>query len=184
MLNINFNPFPELSTENLVLRKMSVNDAEEMFFLRSDADVLKYIDREPARSVEEAVNFIEMINTALANNENINWAICLKDDPKLIGYICFWRIDRENHRAEIGYVLHPAMQGRGLMHEAMKAALHYGFNTMNLHSVEANVNPENQPSIRALEKNGFIREGYFKENYYSNGKFLDSAIYSLLTAVK
>jgi len=55
-----------------------------------------------------------------------------------------------------------------------------GFNTMRLHTVEANVNPNNLTSIKFLEKNNFIREAYFKENYYFNGRFLDSVIYSLL----
>ena len=184
MLNINFSPFPLLTTENLVLRQMNVDDANEMYFLRSDKEVLKYIDRQPAKSVEEAVQFIEMIDTNLANNEGVNWAIALKDSPTLIGNICFWQLQKENCRAEIGYVLHPKHQRKGIMHEAMKAVLDYGFNTMKLHSVEANVNPENLASIRLLERNGFIREGYFKENYFYEGKFLDSAVYSLLAPIK
>ncbi len=51
---------------------------------------------------------------------------------------------------------------------------------MNLHSIEANVNPGNTASIKLLEKNNFTREAYFKENYFYDGKFLDTAIYSLL----
>jgi ribosomal-protein-alanine N-acetyltransferase len=51
---------------------------------------------------------------------------------------------------------------------------------MKLHSVEADVNPANQPSIKLLERNNFVREAYFKENYFYDGKFLDSAIYTLL----
>jgi ribosomal-protein-alanine N-acetyltransferase len=66
------------------------------------------------------------------------------------------------------------------MHEALEIVLDYGFGKIKLHSVEANANPENAASIKLLERNGFIREGYFKENYFFNGKFSDSAIYSLL----
>ena len=66
------------------------------------------------------------------------------------------------------------------MQEAMEAVLLYGFQKMKLDSVEANVNPFNAASIKLLEKNGFVREGYFRGNYYYNGKFLDSAIYALL----
>ncbi len=67
------------------------------------------------------------------------------------------------------------------MQEAILTILDYGFKIMKLHSVEANVNPNNAASIKLLERNNFIREAYHKENYYYNGKFLDSAIYSLLT---
>ena len=183
MLELNFNPFPLLTTERLVLRQMSIDDANEMFFLRSDEHVMKYIDRPRAKSVEDAVQFIQMINIGLANNEYINWAIALKNDPKLIGNICFWRIQKEHYRAEIGYVLHPAYHGKGIMQEAIMAVLDYGFKIMGIHSVEANVNPENITSIKTLERTGFVREAYFKENYYYDGKFLDSAIYSLIKPV-
>jgi ribosomal-protein-alanine N-acetyltransferase len=62
----------------------------------------------------------------------------------------------------------------------MKAALHYAFDVMKLHSIEANTAPENTASQRLLERHGFVREGYFRENYFVNGEFADSAIYSLL----
>ena len=68
------------------------------------------------------------------------------------------------------------------MQEPITVVLEYGFNVMKLHSVEALVNPNNIASIRLLEKNGFIREAYFKENYFYNGRFLDTAVYSLLTS--
>ncbi len=184
MLELNFDPFPILTTERLVLRQMTNDDAKEIFFLRSDERVMKYIDRAPAESVDDALKFINMINTGLDKNENIYWAISLIDDPKMIGNICIWSIRKEHYRAEIGYALHPAFHGKGIMQEAIQSVLGYGFNTMKLHSVEANVNPENEASIKLLERNGFIREAYFKEDYFYNGKFLDSAIYSLLTPVK
>ncbi|MGH2644608.1 MAG: GNAT family N-acetyltransferase, partial [Chitinophagaceae bacterium] len=106
--------------------------------------------------------------------------ITLQEDSKLTGTICFWHIQSENFRAEIGYILHPDHQHKGIMQEAIKAVLDYGFNTIKLHSVEANVNPANAPSIKLLEKNSFVKEGYFRENYFFNNQFLDSAIYSLL----
>ena len=62
----------------------------------------------------------------------------------------------------------------------MAAILKYGFNTLKLHSVEAIVNPDNMQSIRVLEKNNFVKEAHFKENYFHEGKFKDTVIYSLL----
>jgi len=180
MLVINFDPFPTLNTERLVLRELEAADVNEIFFLRSDADVLKYLDKEPAQSVDEANKFIESIKENTTKNNSILWGIALKDSNKIIGTICFWRILKEHYRAEIGYVLHPAFQGKGMMDESMKTVLQYGFEVMQLHSVEANINPGNIASKKVLEKNGFVREAYFKENYYYNGKFIDSAIYSLI----
>ncbi len=67
------------------------------------------------------------------------------------------------------------------MQEALNVVLDYGFNIMRLHSVEADVNPMNIASIKILEKNNFVREAHFRENYYYSGKFLDSYVYSLLS---
>jgi [ribosomal protein S5]-alanine N-acetyltransferase len=181
MLQVNLTPFPTLVTSRLILREITTNDANEIFFLRSDEGLLKYLDKAPERSVDETIAFIGRIKNNLTDNEGILWGITLKDSDVVIGSICFWRMQKENYRAEIGYVLHPAQQGKGIMDEAVKAVLQYGFETMQLHSVEANVNPANANSMKLLEKNGFIKEAYFRENYYYNGKFLDSVIYSLLT---
>ncbi|HUM46715.1 MAG TPA: GNAT family protein, partial [Chitinophagales bacterium] len=87
----------------------------------------------------------------------------------------------EHFRAEIGYSLLPGYWGRGIMLESITAVIRFGFEILKLHSIEANVNPSNIPSIKLLERSGFVKEAHFKENYYFNGKFLDSAIYSLVT---
>ena len=184
MLNINFHPFPILTTERLVLRQMNNGDANEVYFLRSDAEMLKYVGRPKAASVEEVIKWIEMVNDTIAKNEGVNWAITLKNETKLIGIISFWRIDKQHYRAEVGYVLHPQYQKKGIMDEALKAILHYGFHNLKFHSVEANIDPENTASKHLLEHNGFVREAYYKENYFFEEKFWDSAIYSLLTPVK
>jgi ribosomal-protein-alanine N-acetyltransferase len=152
------------------LRKIAREDAHEIFFLRSDKRVLQFIDRDPARSVDEAVQRINIIDEAVINNESIAWAISSKNEPGLIGTIAFWNIKKEHYRAEMGYVLHPLFQGKGLMHEAMTVVLDYGSRVMNLHSVEANVNPDNLASIKLLIKNNFVREAYHKENYYFQWK--------------
>jgi len=181
MLELNFDPFPVLATEHLFLRKITEEDAQQIFFLRSDRDVLRYLDRDPITSIDDALQWIRMIDAGVRSNEYIAWAMSLKNEKELIGTISFWNIRKEHYRSEIGYALHPLHQGKGLMQEAMTVVLDHGFKTMNLHSVEANVNPQNAPSIKLLERNNFAREAYHRENYFFRGKFLDSAIYSLIT---
>lgn len=184
MLEINFKEFPILSTNRLRLRQINATDAQEIFVLRSDENVMQFIDRPRAQLIDDALQQVKKVNDDFINSNGINWAISLKEDGKLIGTIGFWRIMKEHHRAEIGYMLHKNYQRRGIMQEALTTVLNYGFETMKLHSVEANANPLNNASIKLLEKNGFIKEAYFKENYYSNGVFLDSVIYSLLTPLR
>jgi len=181
MLELNFDPFPILTTERLLLRKITEEDADQIFFLRSDKDVLQYLDRDPITSIDDALQWIRMIDAGVRGNEYIAWAISLKPDKKLIGTMSFWNIEKEHYRSEIGYALHPMHQGKGLMQETMTVVLDYGFRTMKFHSIVANVNPKNVPSIKLLERNNFVREAYHRENFFYKGKFLDSAIYSLIS---
>ncbi|HNU87182.1 MAG TPA: GNAT family protein [Ferruginibacter sp.] len=181
MLELNFSPFPELRTERLLLRKLVKADGPQMLFLRSDDKVMQYIDREKTKTLEEAELFIERLNAAVDANESIMWAITMANDPAtLIGTICYWRMQLQHYRAEVGYVLHPGYWNRGIMHEALMAVSRYGFEGIKLHSIEAHINPENVASGKVLEKAGFTREAYFKENYFFRDRFLDTAIYSLL----
>lgn len=175
-----FIDFPKLETKRLYLTEFVKSDAKELFKMRSDARVLKYLDRNPHRTVEESELMIDTMISTYNSKAGINWIIREKDNLDVIGYIGYWRLIRENLRAEIGYALKPEYWGNGYMNEALTKVIEFGFKEFCLHSIEANVNPNNISSIKLLEKLGFKREAHFKEDYFYNGKFLDSAIYSLL----
>jgi [ribosomal protein S5]-alanine N-acetyltransferase len=180
MLSFNFAPFPILFTDRLALKELTIEDAIDMFLLRSDKEVMRFIDRPLATSAEDGLLWIQKVQEGILNNDAVTWGIALKNDSSIIGTIGFWRIMKEHHRAEIGYMIGAPYQRKGFMQEAIEKVLWFGFGSMRLHSVEANVNPNNLASIKLLEKNGFVKEAHFKENYFAHGKFLDSAIYSLL----
>ncbi|MBC7947748.1 MAG: GNAT family N-acetyltransferase [Chitinophagaceae bacterium] len=180
MLDVNFSPFPVLTTERLSLRQIDFSDAEDLFRLRSDERVMRYIDRPIAKTVEDSMELIGRISGDLVANNGITWVITLRDDNRLIGTIGHWKLMKEHYRAEVGYLLDPRHQGKGIMREALAKILDYGFKELKLHSVEANVNPANSGSIRLLEGLRFRKEAHFRENYYYNGKFMDSLVYSLL----
>jgi ribosomal-protein-alanine N-acetyltransferase len=181
MLQPNFTPFPGLSTARLLLRRLTIEDAPEVFFLRSDPEIMQFLSREPATTIKEAEDFIFKINNDIDNNEAIMWAIVLKENPaNVIGNICFWRILKEHYRAELGYVLHPECWRKGIMKETILKTIEYGFSTLGLHSMEARINPKNDASAAVLESTGFVREAYFKEDFFHRGKFEDTAVYSRL----
>lgn len=181
MLNVNFTPFPVLATARLHLRCIVAADAAELYYLRTNKEVLQFLDRHPLTSEKEASSFIKVILSHLEKNEGILWVITFKDDPdKMIGTIGYWRIVKEHYRAEIGYLLRPDQWGKGIMKEAIEKVSTYGFREMGLHSIEANINPGNVASAALLTKCGFEKEGYFRESYYYNGVFSDAAIYSLV----
>lgn len=180
MLTINFTPFPILETERLILRRVENTDVNEIFALRSNPDTMKYIPRPLVKTTEDALEHIAMMEDKIENNEAINWAITIKGNPKLIGVIGHYRMKPEDYRAEIGYMLLPEFNGKGIISEAVKEVVKYGFKIMKLHSIEAIIAPENYASAKVLEKNGFVKEAHLKENQFYEGHFLDTVIYSIL----
>lgn len=180
MLNINFNPFPVLETERLVLRNVEHRDVQEVFEIRSNADTMQYIPRPLAKTLDDAMGVINMMRGFTERNERINWAITEKGSDKLMGIIGYPNIRQDSHRGEIGYVMHHDYRRKGFLYEAFIASLNYGFDVMNLHSIEAIIRPENAASIAVVEKAGFVREAYFKDYIYHNGRYWDEIIYSLI----
>lgn len=157
----NFSPFPVLTSERLILRKVELSDDKEIFFHRSDKAMNQYVDRPCAETIEDAREWIRKIDGFAANNASIFWGIALKDSEPLIGGFCFWNLSRENDLAEIGFSLHPEHWGKGLMQEALTAALQYGVEVMQLKTIASYTNPENVNAIKLLKRNGFeLKDGH------------------------
>ena len=180
MIELNFSPFPVIETNRLLLRRITLHDAEDIFALRTNKEVRKHLDKDPPSSVEEIRNFILKIDAQINANELITWAMTKKEEGKFIGQISFHRITKEHHRAEIGYLLMHEYWRQGFTDEAVKALIDFGFSKMKLHSIEAQTNPNNEASIQLLLKNGFVQEAYFRENYFYKGKFMDTPVFSLV----
>ncbi|MEO6405166.1 MAG: GNAT family N-acetyltransferase [Ferruginibacter sp.] len=179
MLELNFDPFPVLLTERLIMRKVSMEDIEQMFELRSNPDAMKYINRPLVKSIDDIKPLLEKMND---NTQRIQWAICFKNHDRVIGTIGYHIIEKDHYRAELGYMLHPDFWRKGLMNEAIPAVINYGFNEIRLHSIEARINPANEASSKILLKHKFKKEGFFRESYFFEGVFYDSEIYGLLKA--
>jgi len=175
-----FKKFPEFESDRLLFRKILLSDAKDILLIRSDDDVMRFMDVIRFESIADAEKMIRSVEESYKNENGINWAIVEKHSNSFVGYFGFFRIIPEHCRAEIGYALKPEYWGRGYMYETINRMVRFGFKNMNLHSIEANVNPDNEKSKNVLEKIGFKKEAYFRENYLFDGKFLDSIIYSLL----
>lgn len=180
MINFNFSPFPVLASERLTLRRINANDISEVIELRSNPQTMKYIPRPLVKTTEDALEHIAIMEEKMALNEGINWGISLKEDLKLIDMIGFYRMQPENYRAEIGYMLLPKFHEKGFITEAVNRLIIFGFDELKLHSIEAIIDPENNASEKVLQKCGFVKEAHLKECQFFEGKFLDKVIYSLL----
>ena len=155
MPNITFQPFPELTSERLHLRRLTFKDDNAILRLRDHEEVNKYIDRPRVASRAGAQDFVRFINRGINKERWFYWGITLSDQQKVIGTICLWNFNSRQTRAELGYELHPDFRGRGLMREAVKTVLQFGFQTLGLRQVRAYTHAENVRSVRLLEKVGF-----------------------------
>jgi ribosomal-protein-alanine N-acetyltransferase len=182
MLNFNFTPFPVIETERLILRRITNDDVNEVFELRSNPETMKYIPRPLVKTTEDALEHVAMIEEKITSNIGINWGITLKGDSRVLGIIGYYRMQPENYRAEIGYMLLPEYHGKGIISEAVNRLIAYGFDDLKLHSIEAVIDPENFASEKVLQKCGFVKEAHLKEAEFYEGKFLDKVIYSLLSS--
>ena len=155
MLNRSFAPFPILATERLTLRQLVIDDEQEIFTLRSDSEVNKYLGRRVSNTIEDARNFINKVNENINKNDSLYWAITLGDTNILVGTICLFSFSDENGNCEIGYELLTNFQGQGIMKEAVKKVIDYAFKTLKVQKIEAFLHRDNQSSINLLEKFSF-----------------------------
>ena len=179
MLSLNFTPFPTFFTERLILRQLLTTDDAQIFTLRSDDQVNKYLDRTKATSIEDARQFIRKINVSIGKNEAIYWGITLKDNPSLIGTVALWNILSGDEKAEIGYELLPEFQGKGIMQEAIAKVIEFGFLKMKLQTVEACTHPLNDKSSKLLERFHFKQSGVLENENKEKTNEPSLIIYSL-----
>jgi [ribosomal protein S5]-alanine N-acetyltransferase len=175
-----FETFPVLATDRLVLREWELSDAQDMFSFRSDP-VTQIYNSEPMREVSEAAAMIENLRTAYTAGEQIQWAVTVRPDDRPIGWFGFNYWQRFHRRAEVGYDLARAHWGRGYAYEGMAAIIRFGFEEMGLHRIETETILDNVRSIRLLERLGFQREGVRREySLEDDGAFHASTIWGLL----
>jgi ribosomal-protein-alanine N-acetyltransferase len=148
-----FTVFPVLETQRLILREIVSADAEAIFTLRSDAEVTKFNGVPTYVRIEQAHELIESMVKCYYDKRELRWGLTLKGDDRLIG---------------------------GIMPEALRAIIEFGFERMALNRIEADASAENIASIRVLHKLGFQREGLQREQYFEYGEFHDLVLFSLL----
>lgn len=171
---------PLLETNRLQLRSLVAEDAEAISILRSDPQVNIYLNRPATLTIEEATAYISKIATGIQQHYWMYWAIAAKTSPVLIGTICLWNFVPENDKAEIGYELSPAYQGKGLMQEAIEAVIRFGFEEMRLQLITALVKPGNEKSVQLLERHHF-RPDHFNQ-YVSKEEAGEFVVHYLLNS--
>ena len=169
-----------IETDRLQLRHAAIDDVDAIFRLFSNAQLMKYWNTPPQTERIEAQAAVERMMARIDSNDGLELVIVLKKTEQLIGTCALHNYHAMSRRAEIGYSLHPDFWGHGYMHEALVRLLEYGFTTMNLNRLEADIDPANLASARSLERLGFKQEGFMPERWIVSNAFSDTAFYGLL----
>jgi RimJ/RimL family protein N-acetyltransferase len=170
------------SVARVVLRPLRAGDEEAVFALLSDEQVVRYMlfpvfDRERART------FVARMSQPASSGSEARqcvFGIAAKPDPEQLVGLCGLVLNPELEEGELWYLLRPDLWGRGLVAEAAGALLDVGFGELRLHRIWASCLPVNPASVRVLEKLGFRREGYLRQNLRIHGFWHDSYLYALL----
>jgi RimJ/RimL family protein N-acetyltransferase len=171
---------PLLQGPRVQLRMLRAGDVPQLYAQFCDPKVMRYWSRPPLMRIEEAQTLFEELERGVGSGEFAQWAIARRSDDLMIGSCALFAHQQVHRRAAIGYALASAHWGHGYAHEALRLALDHAFGMLELHRVEADVDPRNVASTRLLEKLGFVREGVLRERWHVSGEIQDSAIYALL----
>jgi ribosomal-protein-alanine N-acetyltransferase len=170
----------ELKTDRLYLRPLGMEDDEGMYAMLSDPESMAYWSSPPITEIEEARKVLREDLASDAKGNSMCWAVLHNDGQKMIGKCILFQFSQANRRAEIGYILNREYWRQGLMFEALEAVIDFAFTRLDLHRIEADVDPDNTGSLAILEKLGFKREGLFRDRWLTNDQWLDSVMLGLI----
>ncbi|WP_438319258.1 GNAT family N-acetyltransferase [Sporosarcina sp. FA9] len=174
---MNFDPYPELKTDRLLLRQLVMNDDERIFEYQSNKENFKFVDMPIYTSLEETQNYVTKMNAGVSSNQWIIWGIADAKTNSVLGTISIWNISTEQLKAELGYGLFPGSFGKGIMSEALVKVVEYGFEVMGLKTIEAYTNAMNDKSIALLERNKFTKISSLIETETSNRVPVEMVVY-------
>lgn len=180
LLRRTFSKLPSLETPRLLLRRMNVYDAADMYEYARLEEVTRYLLWYPHPDAGYTKRYLEQLQTEYRHGEFYDWALVCKPYMKMIGTCGFTSIDLDNNRAEIGYVLNPAYWGAGLAPEAVRRVLDFGFRELRLNRIEARYMRGNDRSRRVMEKCGMSFEGMQRSLLFVKEQYRDVGVCSIL----
>src|SRR5687767_10997405 len=169
-----------IETNRIRLRWVTEDDVDALYRIFSHPEVMRYWGTPPLADRDAAKQLVNEIHDGFQRQMALKWGIARRSDDEIIGTTTLFNLNFENRRCEVGYALDRAEWGKGYMQETLHALLDYAFKRLDLHRIEADVDPRNVNSIRTVEKLGFQREGYLRERWQVNGEIQDALFFGLL----
>lgn len=177
-----FSRLPTLETPRLILRRMTMKDAPDLFAYSKDPEVARHVLWTAHRSVWETRAYIRYIIHQYRLGQPSSWCIVEKTSGRAVGTIGFMSFSPENSMVEVGYSLARDRWNCGYMTEALAAVLREIFTVMKLNRVEAQHFTRNPSSGRVMEKCGMTHEGHLRRRIYNKGEFLDVEMWGMLAS--
>ena len=171
---------PDLQTPRLVLRKLQMRDAGDIFRYSRDTEVARHVLWEAHRSIGDSRAYLRYMLRKYRSHESASWGIELMENRRIIGTIGFMWIQSDNAAAEVGYSLSRDFWNYGIMTEARRAVIAHGFGSMNLNRIEAQHETTNPASGAVMRKCGMVREGTLRQRLYNKGRYVDVELYAIL----
>ncbi|HCR97754.1 MULTISPECIES: GNAT family N-acetyltransferase [Halomonas] len=172
--------FPVIETERLTIKPLVTDDADSLLEIFADPEVMRYWHTAPWATIQDSLEFINDSHDSMQRQESLVLGVYLKSTGELAGKCMLFSYDKESKRAEIGFGLGRSCWGKGYVSEAGEALIQYGFSSLGLRRIEAEIDPDNQSSAKALENLGFSQEGLLRQRWEVNGVVSDSAMYGRL----
>lgn len=169
-----------VATPRLRLRPLSDADVPALFAIFSHPEVMRYWSWPPYTTLDQARTMVQNIQEGYRSGEFLQLGIERRSDAVLLGTCTLFSFSATSRRAEIGYALGRPYWGAGYMHEALTALVDYAFGALDLHRLEADIDPRNTASARTLVRLGFRYEGLGRERWIVEGEISDTAWYGLL----
>ncbi|MBE5796011.1 MAG: GNAT family N-acetyltransferase [Clostridiales bacterium] len=175
-----FSRLPVIETPRLILRRMTLKDAPDLFAYSQDPEVARHVLWTAHRSIWETKAYIRYVLQQYRLGEPSSWCIVEKETNRAVGTIGFMSFSAENSTVEVGYSLARSHWNRGLMTEALEAVLNEAFTVLRLHRVEAQHFSANPSSGRVMEKCGMTHEGHLRQRIWNKGEFQDVEMWAIL----
>ena len=173
-------PSAPLRTPRLILRPVRMSDAQDIYDYSRDPEVARHVLWDAHQSIHQTRGYVRFLLKQYRSGQPGSFVIELAQERKVIGTIGFMWIQQENRSAEVGYSLSRAYWNRGLMTEALRALLGFGFEQLHLNRIEAQHESDNPASGRVMAHVGMRHEGRLRQRVYNKGRYADVELYAIL----
>ncbi|KFN03368.1 N-acetyltransferase [Bacillus clarus] len=174
----NINEVQKLETKRILLRKLELQDLDNLFQVYSDPQTTTYVPREVHKTKDETRILLENMIETNKKRKSFIWSILLKENQKVIGTCGIWK--QLHNSASLGAVIGPVYWGKGLIVEVLEEVIKFGFQELDLNRIEGRCDVRNIASERVMLKLKMTYEGTLRQNVIIDDRCCDSKVYSLL----